>query len=134
MKHKLVIMLLLISLLALALPVATHASDYASGACTQWYTVRYGDALYKIAWRYGTTTAYLAQINNLYNPNWIYAGQVLCVRTGGYSGNVYIVQYGDTLFRIAQRFGVNIYSIAQSNNLLNLNRIFAGQRLIIPGY
>lgn len=46
---------------------------------------------------------------------------------------VHIVQPGETLFLIAIRYNTNIYAIAQANNLLNLNRIYAGQALIIPG-
>ncbi|HRW08450.1 MAG TPA: LysM peptidoglycan-binding domain-containing protein [Caldilineaceae bacterium] len=45
--------------------------------CT--YTVRYGDTLEKIAWWYGTTTQHLVALNNLYNTNQLYVGQVLYV-------------------------------------------------------
>nr|WP_162990736.1 LysM peptidoglycan-binding domain-containing protein [Maliibacterium massiliense] len=41
------------------------------------YTVRRGDTLSGIAARFGTTTAVLAGINHLRNPNLIYPGQVL---------------------------------------------------------
>jgi LysM repeat protein len=44
----------------------------------------------------------------------------------------YTVQRGDTLFRIALRFGVNMYTLASVNGILNLNLIYAGQVLIIP--
>jgi LysM repeat protein len=108
------------------------------------YTVRRGDELRFIAAYYNTTWQAITQLNNLANPNWIYAGQVLRIpATGGpivnnpapvFAGGRYIVQPGDTLYRIAARFGVNIYSIAQANGLLNLNQIYTGQGLIIPGY
>lgn len=45
----------------------------------------------------------------------------------------YTVQAGDNLFAIAADFGVNIYAIAEANGLLNLNHIFIGQALRIPG-
>jgi LysM repeat protein len=45
----------------------------------------------------------------------------------------YVVQPGDTLYLIAQRFGVTISAIVQANNLSNPNRLSIGQRLIIPG-
>jgi nucleoid-associated protein YgaU len=48
------------------------------------------------------------------------------------SGQVYVVQRGDTLFRIARRFGVNLFALAAANGITNVNRIFAGQRLVIP--
>jgi len=48
------------------------------------------------------------------------------------SGSIYIVQRGDTLYRIARNCGVTIDALATRNNIVNRNRIFVGQRLIIP--
>lgn len=42
-----------------------------------YYRVRWGDTLYSIAWRYGTTYWTLAHANGLYNPNYIYAGMLM---------------------------------------------------------
>jgi LysM repeat protein len=47
--------------------------------------------------------------------------------------SVYIVNRGDTLSTIASRFNTTIQSIAEANGIVNINRIFAGQRLVIPG-
>jgi LysM repeat protein len=41
------------------------------------HVVRYGQTLSGIAAYYGTTTACLAQVNGIWNPNRIYVGQVL---------------------------------------------------------
>ena len=51
-----------------------------------WYTVRWGDNLTNIAWRYHTTVWAMAQANHLYNKNYIYAGQRLMLPgcQGGY--------------------------------------------------
>ena len=48
-----------------------------SAAAAKTYTVRSGDSLSGIAAKYGTTYQRLAQINNISNPNLIYAGQVI---------------------------------------------------------
>lgn len=48
-------------------------------------------------------------------------------------GFTYCVQWGDTLYSIARRFGVTIDAIVQANGLANPNFIRAGQVLIIPG-
>ena len=45
-----------------------------------YYTVRRGDTLSGIASRYGTTYQKLAQMNNISNPNKIYAGQKIRVK------------------------------------------------------
>lgn len=47
-------------------------------------------------------------------------------------GNVYTVQRGDTLYRIARRCGVSVDAIVSANGITNRNRIYTGQRLIIP--
>ena len=45
----------------------------------------------------------------------------------------YIIQPGDTLSLIAQRYGTTISKLMQANNLRNMHRIRAGQSLEIPG-
>lgn len=49
------------------------------------------------------------------------------------SQTTYIVRSGDTLARIASRFGVSVAAILAANpNIRNADRIYIGQRLIIP--
>jgi LysM repeat protein len=43
------------------------------------YVVRHGETLSSIGWRYGWSAAYLAQVNHIWNPNVIYAGQRLWI-------------------------------------------------------
>ena len=45
----------------------------------------------------------------------------------------YAVQPGDTLFGIAQRVGSTVSELSDLNKIANPERIYAGQRLIIPG-
>ena len=96
------------------------------------YRIRYGDTLSGIAKRYGTSTAVLAQLNGIQNPNRIYAGQVIRVpvRTAG-SGQeaYYVVRPGDTLSGIASRFGTTYQRLVQLNGIRNPNLIYVGQRL-----
>jgi LysM repeat protein len=47
-------------------------------------------------------------------------------------GNIYAVQRGDTLFTIAQRFGVTMASIVEANGLDNPDSLSIGQELVIP--
>lgn len=112
-------------------PPATDA------AATVQYAVQPGDTLAIIARRYGTTTQALAERNRLANPHLIYVGQVLKVPSTGAevapTGRaVYIVQVGDTLARIAGRYGISVWSLAQSNQIDNPNVIRVGQQLLIP--
>jgi LysM repeat protein len=104
------------------------------------YTIQRGDTLSGIAARYNTTAATLAQLNNIVNPNLIYAGQVIQVPGAVVQPPapppaqpiIHPVDIGDNLSRIALRYGVSIQAIMQANNIRNPNLIFVGQQLVIP--
>ncbi|MBK8051246.1 MAG: LysM peptidoglycan-binding domain-containing protein [Anaerolineales bacterium] len=133
---------------ALAAPSEPTASsmvkepvEWGSG-CSRYYTVRFGDTLSQIAAWNGTTVQAIMQANGLWNPNHIYAGQVLCI-PGGWApepprphpGNcvaTHVVRFGETLSGIAAWYGVSPWALAQANGISNWNRIYAGQRLCIP--
>lgn len=104
--------------------------------------IRSGDTLSKIAGRHNTTVGALLAANpQIKNPDLIYAGQMLNLPgardsyqpapSGG--GSSYTVRPGDTLSAIGARFGVSYQSIASANGISDPNRIYAGQRLSIPG-
>ncbi len=44
----------------------------------------------------------------------------------------YVVQSGDMLSAIAQKYGVSVQAIAQANNIANINALVVGQTLTIP--
>jgi spore germination protein len=109
------------------------------------YIVQAGDYLGKIALHYGTTVDAIRALNNLHPSDPIFPGQVLYIPAHGIVhppiyvprqtvNGYYHVRAGDTMFAIAHSFNVNIYDIAEANGILNLNSIFAGQALRIPGY
>jgi len=102
------------------------------------YVVKRGDTLSRIALVYHTTVQALVNANHIANPRLIYVGQVLRIPGPAWCPppprhmRLYTVQWGDTLLRIARRFGISWQSIASANGLANPNRIFAGQHLWIP--
>ena len=99
------------------------------------YTVQPGDTLTRIAARFGTTVEALAAANGLVNPHLIYVGQVLMIPTVAPSprpGRIHVVQPGETLFRIAVRYGTTVDRLMARNGLSNPQRIFVGQVLRIP--
>lgn len=126
----------------LVIPSHYGGGGYTGGSGGSWYRVRRGDTLSSIAWRYGTTVYALQKANHLRNPNCIYAGQKLYIPAGSSRGGGcyscgggfwYKVQWGDTLSAIGWRYGVSPWAIASANHLRNLNCIYAGQKLWIPG-
>lgn len=48
-------------------------------------------------------------------------------------GPVYVVQGGDTLWSISQRFGVSMDALASKNGIANPNQLAIGAHLVIPG-
>jgi LysM repeat protein len=132
-KTVLSLLVVMVAVSTLAFTSPTQAAAAATGNCTQWYTVQRGDTLFRIASRFGTTMQNLTALNFLANPNVIWAGQTLCVSAStSTGGTTYVVQPGDRLNRIAQRYGVNMWVLAQVNNIWNVNLIYVGQRLVIP--
>ena len=101
---------------------------------TRTIIIRRGDTLSQIALDYNTTVRRLVELNNIENPNLIYAGESLIVPiTNSSIENIYIVRSGDTLSQIALNFNTTVSAIANLNGITNVNLIYTGQRLIIPG-
>lgn len=51
-----------------------------------------------------------------------------------YSVMIYLVKEGDTLWKIAKRFGSTVDDIARTNGIENVNQISPGQKLYIPRF
>lgn len=132
MKHRNLVSVFVLLSVLLGMAFAAPAQAAPGHVCQTFHTVERGENLFRIALRYGTTMAELQSLNAIQNPNLIYAGQVLCVKTGASGGTTYVVQPGDWLAKIARRFGVNTWVLAQVNNLVNSNLIYVGQVLTIP--
>ena len=103
----------------------------------QIYTVVAGDSLYTIAKKFGTTVDAIVRANpQITDPSKISVGQQICIPTGPTppcTGQIYVVQAGDTIFSIAQRFGVTVDAIIAANPGIDPNRLVVGQRICIPG-
>jgi len=112
------------------------------------YTVQPGDTMFFIAQRFGVSLQALISANpQISNPNLIFPGDVLCVPgvappvdcrvpvtcPPGFQGR-YTVQPGDTMFFIAQRFGVSLQALISANpQIPNPNLIFPCDVLCVPG-
>jgi len=60
-------------------------------------------------------------------------GRVIQAQDEVSSGPIYIVQEGDTLWDIAQRFGVPWEDLARENDITDPSQLSAGDELVIPG-
>lgn len=99
----------------------------------QTYYVVKGDTLRKIASRFGTTVDAILKVNpRISNPNLIYVGQAITI-PGGVSSSTYVVQRGDTLRIIANKYGTTVDNLLWLNpNIKNPNIIYVGQVLNVP--
>ena len=128
---------------------STTSTDSSAPGCT--YTVQSGDTLFRIAVRNNTTVADIRNANPGLNGDIIQPGQELTIPDCGVEqpnvtaptepttapevpagGTTYAVRSGDTLYTIAQRYGVTVQAIVDANKLSNPNRLDVGQQLIIP--
>ncbi len=135
---------------AAASPATTEASQ-ASAAATQespaagsgqsfTYTVAQGDSLTSLAKKFGVTQESILTLNGLTNPDALKAGQTLKIpgqgaTTAGTSASAgpttYTVQPGDTLSKIAVKFGVTTKQLVAANDITNPDVLPVGKVLVI---
>lgn len=99
------------------------------------YKIKWGDTLYKIAQKYNTSVTHLVQINNIKNPNLIYAGETIIVsynHNDYCKGETYKIKWGDTLSEIAIKYNTTINTLVRLNKIKNPNLIYSGETLRLP--
>jgi LysM repeat protein len=108
------------------------------------YKVKSGDTISGIAGRYGLSTASVLALNGLGWKSIIYPGQVLRLAKSGVTpipsskpapvtSQRYKIVAGDTVSKIAARFGVSTQAVLTANGLGWKSIIYPGQTLAIPG-
>ena len=97
------------------------------------YIVKKGDTLFDIAKMYNTTPDAIADLNGIADINSIEPGQILKIPTGDYMTaiNRYTVRNGDSLWKIAKRFGTTVVDLINLNKLTTPDLIYPGQILIL---
>ena len=95
------------------------------------YVVKSGDSLYKIANNYNTDVATIMELNNL-KTNLLSIGQVLKIPSESIDEEeTYIVQSGDSLWSIANKYNITVDELKKYNDLTS-NLLNIGQVLRIP--
>lgn len=114
-------------------PVPSPSNPAPSPDETTSITIQCGDTLSSIAVCYNTTVERLVELNNIANPNLIYAGSTLLVPVSGKRKQriAYVVKSGDTLSSIAIRYQTTVEEIVSLNSIVNPNLIYPGQILYI---
>jgi murein DD-endopeptidase MepM/ murein hydrolase activator NlpD len=110
--------------------------------------VGYGETLDTIARKHKVPVTALMQTNGIRDASQIRPGQRLVIPryvsgaaqtatahapSQAASGNVHVVQSGDTLMNVARRNGLTLTSLAHANHLEPSTKLSVGDRLTIPG-
>ncbi len=105
------------------------------------HLVQPGETLFSIAQRYGTTVEAIVAANDIDNPRLIHPGQRLVIPLPSPTptatptpegARIHVVKSGETLFSIAQRYGVTLAALSQANGIMDPTILRVGQQLVIP--
>lgn len=99
-----------------------------------YYIVKKGDSLWSISNKYGLSVDELKDLNNLSSNN-LSVGQKLLIKDTSSSddlGIYYTVKAGDTLYGIANEYGLSVDELKSMNDLSN-NNLSVGQKLLVSG-
>lgn len=99
-----------------------------------YYIVKSGDSLWSISKKYGLTVDELKELNNLSSSNLSIGQKLLIKDTSGSTdlGVYYTVKAGDTLYGIANEYGLSVDELKSMNDLNN-NNLSIGQKLLVSG-
>lgn len=100
------------------------------------HVVQSGDTLWEISQKYGITVSEILTANKLTTADYLYIGQELFIpikaTVPDANQTTYTVVSGDTLWKIAQKYGVTISEIQNANNISATSFLYIGQKLVIP--
>ncbi len=114
--------------------VASYAGvSYDAGSTgANTYIVKSGDTLWSIARKFGVSVDEIKSKNNL-SSNSLKLNQILLIPSAEeVPGDIYIVQAGDSLWSISNRYGLTVDELKRMNNLIS-NNLSIGQRLVVKG-
>ena len=96
------------------------------------YIIQPGDTLQYIANRLEVVLSRLIAANPGIDPYNLRIGQVICIPACPPNHRAYIIQQGDTLFKIARAFNVTIASLLEANPSIDPRSLRVAQRICIP--
>ena len=97
------------------------------------YTIKNDDNLDDVALRFNSDKDEIMDINNIYFPDTLRDGMDIVVPSkDNIYFDTYVINKGDTLFKIAKEYDVNSKLLALLNGLNMDDYIYTGQEIMIP--
>lgn len=103
-----------------------------------YYTIKPNDTLYKIARFYNVSLDDLIEANQGINPDRLKIGQIICIPlatppvTCPKGTRTYVIEKGDTFYRIANKFGIRFSALLKANPGINPDALLIGQKICLP--
>ena len=103
------------------------------------HIVKTGDTVTSIAKMYSVNKSLIIELNNLKDENYIYVGQNLIIsesplnskKHSDLKNNYHIVQIGESITEISNKYNLDIGYLIEINNLKNPDSIKVGQKLLL---
>ena len=103
------------------------------------HIVKVGDTISSISKLYSINKDSIIKLNNLKNENYIYVGQNLIIsesteisiKQSELINDYHIVQIGETLTEISNKYNLNLAYLVEINNLKNPDSIEVGEKLLL---
>ena len=97
------------------------------------YQIQENDSLRSIADRFSTTVENIMRENNISYPEELVAGMKIVIpQNKDEYFNVYTVEKGDTLYKIAKKYNINPELLASFNGLNFDDYIYPNEQIMIP--
>ncbi len=103
------------------------------------HIVKVGDTISSISKFYSVSKDLIIKLNNLKNENYIYVGKNLIISDSNKNSkkksdsinNYHIVQIGENLTEISNKYNLNLGYLIEINNLKNRDSIKVGEKLLL---
>ena len=103
------------------------------------HIVKSGDTISRISKFYSINKALIIKLNNLKDENYIFVGQNLIISESNANptkqsdliDNYHIVQKGESLTEISNKYNIKLGDLIKINNLKNPDSITAGEKLLL---
>lgn len=114
--------------------MAGKAKKLPSCGSGEFWLIKPGDSIYKIANATGRSIQSIYRANPGINPDNLKVGKSLCLPaiTPCPSGVYWTVEFGDSLYKIAKATGSSVNSIIRANPGINPQQLEIGHKLCIP--